>query len=238
MESKISNSCRMGMHCRTRDNAGNPGIATDRGLCLPCERHGLYAISMLPEDYVVLSIHLGKSGSVFGGGIPSSKSEAPIPLRIDIEALMTRIRQSLLTWERDVRYLARLSDVPQNGVRYGVEVDRAARTLAAHYSVLVSLQLPHSAIDGVDGVIELVGLHFRSKSIVGEARAWEWRELPCPGEPLSDGCGKHSLGQWLGSDVVVCPECGWSCTLDEYRTYVFTMIPPKSSNYSRGDRSE
>lgn len=221
----MGEACRAGSHCRGRTGI-NPAQATSRGLCLACERYGRYAIGKLPEDYTILSLNIGKGSSGFGAGIPSHRAEAPIPIRVDIDALMARMRRVLLTWERDVRYAARLSVVPPWGVRHGVEIDRATGILVEHYSVLLALQLPHSALDGIDAVMELTDLHHRYRKLIGEAALWEWRELPCPSSPFSDGCGAQSLGFWVGTNRVECVECGWSCTLDEYRSYAMTMIPP------------
>lgn len=215
--------CRMGKHCRApAQEVGS------HGLCLPCERHGRYAIGRLPRMYVGLAAQLGVDIAVGGGsGVHVRRIDPPIPLRLEVEALMVRIRSTLEVWEWDVRFQARLSTASQANVRAGFVVQRAAGTLTAHYPVLLALQLPASALDGVDGVVSLASLHHRAMEMVGETERWEWRELPCPQEPISNGCGQYRLGQWIGSSKIECAACHWWCTLDEYRTYATTFTMPR-----------
>lgn len=218
--------CRFEEHCRQLDHTtAEPAQATDRGLCLACETHGKWAIGQLATDYVGLSVQLPRTSPSIGGtGVTVKRAEAPIPLRPEIDALMRRIVSTLDTWERDVRYVARLS-TPAGNVRPGWLVNRATRTLTEHYSALLALRLPASALIGADGVVALTALHHQAAAVVGESRTWEWRQLPCPAAPLSDGCGEMSLGQWIGSDRVECAGCGWCCTTAEYSMYVSTLIP-------------
>lgn len=222
-------ACRMGEHCRTRSATQEPAEATSRGLCLACERHGYYAIGRLPYVYVDLATQLGVTYPSQGGGsgVRVVRAEAPLPLRLEVEALMTKIKKTLETWERDVRFQAKLSVTSQASARSGFVVQRAAVTLTTHYSVLLALRLPASALDGVDGVVALTGLHHRGLSLAGRTELWEWRELPCPGEPVSNGCGKYQLGQLIGSEKVECASCHWWCTLDEYRVYATTFAAPR-----------
>lgn len=219
--------CRMGAHCRAR-TGDMPAAATDRGLCLACERHGQHAISRLPHVYVDLATQLGVDIATGGGsGVRIVRIDPPIPLRLQVDAMMAKIKSTLEVWEWDVRFQARLSPAPQRGVRAGVAVQRAAQTLVTHYSVLLALQLPAAALDGVDGVVTLTNLHYRATKLAGRTEQWEWRELPCPGKPLADGCGKYQLGQWIGSNKIECAACHWWCTIDEYRIYATTFVPPK-----------
>ena len=220
-------TCRMGVHCRAR-SGDQPAEATSRGLCLMCERHGRYAISQLPHAYVDLATQMGVGiAGNSGSGVRITRIDPPVPLRLEVEAMMARIRVTLELWEWDVRYQARLSVVPQKGVRAGVAVQRAATTLVTHYSVLLALQLPASAMDGIDGVVTLTNLHHRAQGMAGRTEQWEWRELPCPGEPVSDGCGKYQLGRWIGSNKIECAACHWWCTIEEYRVYATTFVPPR-----------
>lgn len=218
----------MGKHCRSR-TAEEPGEATSRGLCLACERHGRYAISRLPHVYVDLATQLGMTypGQAGSSEVRIIRVDPPIPLRLEVEAMMARIKSTLEVWEWDVRFQAKLSAVPQTGMRSGFVVQRAASVLVTHYSVLLALRLPASALDGVDGIVTLTGLHHRALNLVGRTELWEWRELPCPGEPTSNGCGKYQLGQWIGSEKVECAACHWWCTIDEYRVYATTFAPPR-----------
>jgi hypothetical protein len=202
--------------------------ATSRGLCLACERHGQYAIDRLPHVYVDLQAQLGVTyPGQAGESIRVVRVDPPIPLRLEVEAMMAKVKATLEVWEWDVRYQARLSSVPQKNMRAGYVVQRAARTLVTHYSVLLALRLPASALDGVDGIVTLTNLHHRASSLAGRTELWEWRELPCPTEPTASGCGKYKLGQWIGSSKIECAACHWWCTIDEYRVYATTFEAPR-----------
>jgi hypothetical protein len=154
-----------------------------------------------------------------------------------------RIVWSLGTWEQPVRETANLSPVWERGVRDVVVAQRATRILTRHFSVLLALPdtayLPYESpvadsCDGPAAVVDLVGLHHRAVSLLGENRRWEPRALPCPAPPAGTdpdqtrlwGCGLYHLGRWVGDDRVWCGNCGWSCTADEYGWYTTTWRPP------------
>lgn len=240
-------SCRFDSYCRTRTNEG-PGEATPRGLCWPDEAHGRFAIGRLPHDYVRVVSRLapGTAGGV--GVIPTGRVEAPIPLNLGADELMRAIAWELAVWETAVRDVARLSDVPDHGVRPFMAVVRGARTLVDHYSVLLAIRtnrhLPYGNevdftdesqsidADGPDGIVRLTSLHHRAHGMLGLTARRESRRLPCPApaDPKNpaddDGCGLYELGSYFGSNVVDCYSCGWKCSLDEYAHYATTMEPP------------
>lgn len=235
--------CRFGAYCRTRTQDG-PGEATARGFCWPCETHGRYAISLLPDNYlgVVQRLVPGATGSA--GPIPSGRVEAPIPINEAADELMRAIAWDLIVWETAVREVARLSDVPEKGVRPYVAVVRGAQTLVDHYSVLLAIRSnPHLSYgdqaddgspdpDGLDGIVRLTSLHHRARGFLGLNARRESRRLPCPApaDPENptedDGCGMYELGTYLGTNLVDCYGCGWKCSLDDYAGYATTLTPP------------
>lgn len=244
--------CRFGQWCATRDTHGNPGQAEARGLCWPDETHGRYAISQLADDYAGLASILGKGIAPAGGGGASGPPGPRLPIREHVDALMRQIRWALETWEVAVRERARLSDVPEHGVRDWVVVERAAGILTEHYSVLLALGATDildyetaAAVDadGPGAVVELTQLHHRARSMLGLTRRREARALPCPlipctrhgATPCRDprcaehvtGCGLTELGQDIGGNVVDCRSCGWSCSLDEYAAYAISLQVPR-----------
>jgi len=247
-----TNPCRFGERCATRDKANIPGPAGPRGLCWPDEAHGLFAISSLPADYAGLAEILGKDIAPVGGGNTNGAPGPRLPLRENVDSVMRQIRWSLETWEIAVRERARLSDVPERGVRDHVVVERAAAILTEHYSVLLAYGATHildydtaAAVDadGPGAVVELTRLHHRSRSMLGLTRRREARALPCPLIPCSrhgvapcrdrhceqhtTGCGLHELGQDIGTNTVDCRSCGWTCTLDEYAAYAISLQAPR-----------
>jgi hypothetical protein len=244
--------CRFGPWCATRDHKGVPGPADSRGLCWPDETHGRYAIAQLPDDYAALAGILGKDISPAGGGSVTSTPGPRLPLRENVDALMRQIRWTLETWEVAVRERARLSDVPEHGVRDFVVVGRAAEILTEHYPVLLAygatdiLDYETAAAvdaDGPGAVVELTRLHHQARSLLGLTRRRESRALPCPLIPCGrhgaapcrerrceehvTGCGLYELGQDIGTDTVDCRSCGWACTLDEYAAYAISLQAPR-----------
>lgn len=228
----------MGQHCRTK-RGDAPGDATDRGFCLPCERHGQFAISQLPEDWSRLHAMIAAGGGGFGAGIPTNRIDPPIPLRVNVDQLMREIAWTLVAWELPVREKARLSEVAEKQVRPEVEVPRAARCLVVHYDVLLSLApidyldyaLGPDTLDGLGAVGRLVRLHHLARAAAGESRRFEPRILPCPPEPISSGCGDYALVEIVGeggdgqANPVVCQTCGWATNADEYAAYARLLIP-------------
>lgn len=248
----MADLCRMGDNCRGYVE-GQPADDVGRGLCWPCERHGQHAIGLLADDWRHLAAEVGKDASRQGlGGMPTaSRPEAPVPLRLDIDAFARQIAWTVETWEVAVRERVGLADVADRRVavsttgatvraaaRPELAVSRGVGVLVAHYSVLLALPptaylaypVDESApvpaeLDGPGAVVELVDLHYRALAVLGMTRRRESRPLPCPPQPA--GCGMAGmLGHEKGSGVVDCGNCGWWCSLDEYAEYTATFQPP------------
>lgn len=232
--------CRMGEHCRSRDRRlRTPGQATERGLCMPCERHGQFAIYELPGDWHRLHGFIAAGGGGFGAGIPTNRIEPPIPLRLGVDQLMRDIAWTLVAWELPVRERARLSEVSEKQVRPEVAVPRAAGCLVTHYSTLLALPdtdyldygLGPTTLDGIGAICVLTRLHHLARASIGESRQFIRRELPCPTEPWGSGCGEYTLAEIVGEGAeglpnpVVCQTCGWATNADEYAAYVRLSIP-------------
>ena len=232
-------------HCKTGFDYNGvrfSGDAAGRGLCWPCERHGRWAIEQLPLDWRDLSDRLAPGSG--GGVVSGSRTEAPIPVNLGVDALMREIAYALTAWEIRVRDVAHLSDAPARGVRDQVAVPRAAAILAAHFPVLLALPfegyMPYDSTapvdeDGPGAVVELTSLHHRARTMLGLTVRRERRELPCPLIPCErhgvercteaacvdhiSGCGQYTLVQELGGDTVTCDWCGYTLSLDEYARY-------------------
>ena len=230
----------MAEQCRRWDPVTRtPGTATARGFCLPCERHGQFAISELPQDWRKLHTMIAAGGGGFGAGIPTNRVDPPIPLRIGIDNVMREIAWALVTWELPVREVARLSEVAEKQVRPEVEVPRGAGCLVTHYDVLLALPatdyldyaMGPSTLDGLGAIVYLTRLHHLARSTIGESQLYERRALPCPLEPLAGGCGEYTLVELIGRgsdglpNPIHCQTCGWVSDADQYAAYARLLIP-------------
>lgn len=231
--------CRFGQWCRTPD-----GLDVGRGLCWACERHAEHVIGLLPATHHQLCARIPKDAGRRGLGRIAGPAGPQAPVHVEFDALARHIAWVLGTWEHPVREVIGAHPVREHGVRDIVVVARAARVLGRHFSALLALPdtayLPYGAqvgavCDGPAAVVELVGLYHRGMSLLGETRRWEPRALPCPatnpgGRP---GCGLYTLGRWVGDSKVVCTNCGWWCTDNDYAWYTATWQPPTMVGVAR-----
>jgi hypothetical protein len=234
--------CHLGVRCRRFDRrTRTPALATDRGLCYTCERHGQHAIRQLVVDYMMLAQELPPGSAGIASGSHTKPDEAPLPLRADVDSMMREIHWMLIRWEIAVRLAARLSPAPCP-VRMGVDVARSSSTLDTHYSVLMALgptlygnytTFEWTRRSGLDAIADLADLHYRAEVLIGLPPRREHRVLPCPGPPISDGCGDTELYTYIGSGAhgesneVRCATCGWRCTMDQYMIYA-SLDPRKA----------
>lgn len=209
-------------NCRTRPE---PGYA-DRGLCGYHETAGLEAVTALPDDWAELQPLIFdrlKTGMSTYDPMPFG----PIEL-IDLHAdsLAHEIAYTAVVWEIAVRDRAGLSDsIGQDVMPGGRELAVAARTLAAHYSVLLALgptdhmsfdRQPTTA-DGIDAIIGLAGLHKQARSHIGaDARTTNVAGV-CP------NCGAEQLKHRDGGDVR-CGRCRASWSYEAYLDYI-VIVP-------------
>ena len=187
-----------------------------------CERdRSLVAASLdeLPGQYAHLHAELGN---------PASRSRAVrvpfgprILIRLDVDALMRAIAESVISWHERVAAVASLS-FPSARRRDGYAVGRAVTILGAHLDAMLALTpepvtrawdlrdlrenpLPDSApgvvhavyaeicldLDGGDAGMEIITLRSLSRTILGETKA-KPRELA--GVPCrADDCGLRAL---------------------------------------------
>jgi hypothetical protein len=76
-------------------------VHTEAGLCLGCTAHVKRAIESLPEDYVSLTLSLGKGDST-SGELVSSSRELPVPVRLEVEALQRELVDEVEVWAEAV----------------------------------------------------------------------------------------------------------------------------------------
>lgn len=215
-------------------HAGRRALATESGLCIGCHKHGQHAIRELVRDYEMLAYELipwssGQSLSVF-----VKRTEAPVPLREGIDAMMREIHWTLTQWAKQTALAVRINRQLWRGTKFDDRIREASALLDAHYLGLLGISsceiIDYHTIDfmeatGLDGVGELIRVHAHARSMLGLPPHRELRVLPCPAEPLSNGCGEYRLYTLIGSgatgesNTVRCDNCGWTCNADQYAAY-------------------
>lgn len=175
-----------------------------QSFCPRDREHIARCLDELPGLYVRLHAELGQKGTATGERVRMSKS-APIPLSVSIDALMRSITESLYSWHERVAAVACLSfpsaDLSRRR-RDGLAVDRAVTVLGGHLDALLALgpedmwrTRPEGRVieelDGAAAGLEVLHIHYRCRSVLGETRAKpeELIGIPC----RADGCGIRGL---------------------------------------------
>jgi hypothetical protein len=223
-----------------------PEPAGDTPLCDAHLHRSSRAVGLLAYDYRDLEQLLPRPISQWSDrqlGPRGSAVEAPVPLRLDVEALQRRIWHLSTTWAEILSDRHRLSDAPTN-VRAGYAVfwavgilsprtDNLARlgpTQMADYpdtdgTVFGSLKpavlgryprtVVLSTITGAQGLLDLAEAHSHARSMLGLTEP----VYSLPGHCQNRGCGRAELRVTDGSDTVWCDRCGTQMTRDDYDRY-------------------
>jgi hypothetical protein len=108
-----------------------------------CDRdrgHIARSLEELPEQYLRLSLELGKPN--MRGTSVRVPFGPRVPIRVDVEALMSLMAETLVSWHERVADVARL-DFPSSRLsrlrRESRAVGRAAQVLAAHLDAMLAL---------------------------------------------------------------------------------------------------
>ena len=240
--------CAQGDWCRgyrIEDGKRLPAL-TPRPFCEPCTRLIAKNLDDLPARYAQLYAELGnKGGNGLGERVTMTK-EAPVPLRLDIDALMREIVDVLGSWDERVRVTAGLSfpdDEDGRRRRDGTALTAYVETLAVYLSTLLSLQpepmrrdIPLSEVrPGDAGVVhvsaqyasvnrDLSGIDAGTEILALHRRCRAKLAETHRRDHLDVPCpGCDSLGLWrdAGSDFAAgCDQCGRQVTYDEYDLWV------------------
>lgn len=232
----LPHRCSRGPRCPGREKVGEETLGAwinpEVGLCLDCERAVQAAIGELPRDYVELAVILGKVGDG-GEELVSGSRELPVPIRLPVEALMSRIWHESQCWAELVAERLRIDWDTQDirDSRHGAVVDRSSSLLSNAVSVLLALRAVRTVVwgvnpegediwvdtdqDGVEGAVTLLELHHRARRFAGLTKVVFRLKVPCP------HCGQTLLTQDAGSDVVKCgnDRCGLVMPWDRYDTW-------------------
>jgi hypothetical protein len=135
--------CAQGDWCRgyrIEDGKRLPAL-TPRPFCEPCTRLIARNLDDLPARYAQLYAELGNKGQA--AERVSGTREAPVPVRLDIDALMREIIDVLASWDERVRATAGLSFPGTQATRRrrdGTAITGYTETLALRLSALLTLQ--------------------------------------------------------------------------------------------------
>lgn len=209
---------RVPRHCEGEPEPNLP-------LCRPCLDHAGAAVALLVHDFRDLEQLLPRPLSVWSDGLPRGGGEAPVPLRLDVEALQAEIWWLCTAWAEVLTDVHRLADAP-SPVRRGFAVQWAVGVIGPRVQVLalvlgvVMVGYPGAAesvstVDGAQGLLDLASAHARARSVLGLTEP----TYVLPGRCQVRGCGAAQLRVRDGSDTVWCERCGASMTRDDYDRY-------------------
>lgn len=204
--------CARGTRCTDRKVVIDQGERivqpawTYRPFCDRDREHLITTIQDLPTKYARLYLDLPRSGGA-GEKVSGSKTP-PVPLRVDVEALMRDMVHTAVTWQEIVAAVAGLTEPGRK--RQGRALGDACRALAAHVDALLSLDpwpvaryipihqaanlptgttgqvFPHAGyavavleLDGAQAALELLDLHARCRSMLGLTRRRDLLSVPC-----------------------------------------------------------
>jgi hypothetical protein len=237
--------CAQGDWCRgyrIEDGKRLPAL-TPRPFCEPCTRLIAKNLDEIPERFAQLHAELGNKGQA--AERVSGTREAPVPVRLDIDALMREIITVLASWDERVRQTAGLT-FPGTGAtrrrRDGTAVTGYVETLALRLSALLTLQAEPMRRDiplgevrpGDTGVVHVsaeyasvnrelsgvdAGLEILTLHRRCRAKLAETRRRDHLDVPCP-GCDALGLERDDGSDhAAECTQCGRQLTPDQYEMW-------------------
>lgn len=224
--------CAAGMRCRAYQyDVGPAQLYTSVPLCDSCVAYAQTTIRQLRHDWADLAQHIARTSRP--GEVISGSRDAPIPIRVDVEALQAEIVHVLTTWEMILRRHERLSPPPPGRVRPGYAVRRASDLLRLMAPIVATIPptpvRPTGATDdielvsGAQALLELPHLHDRAMHALGLTDITT--DLPgrCTncGVALTDSRvdPRTALHRLNGNDTVMCRVCGNRTTYDDYTKY-------------------
>jgi hypothetical protein len=234
--SDMERRCVADDRCRGYDNARKVPAWTDGlPLCEECLSGAGLDVGRLLLDYRDLANAIPKlSGS---GEQVSGTREKPIPLRLDVDALMAEILHVTTTWEEIIRDYSDLGPVAVR-VRPGWAVQTAVRILQPRVRQLAVVSgvevFPRGCEDdltevsGSEALLHMVWLHQRARQVLGLTRCVNSLPGECSGcqstTLVTDRGEETALARPDGSETVYCRSCGRTWTWDEYERYALLCV--------------
>lgn len=232
------------------DANGKPiklGAVCDRPLCDTCERAVSQALDQAPALYVQLRNHtLLRTAAVRTEMVTASRG-APLPLNTQALHLTEDLWWLLVSWEDEIRRIARLTDRPRVGRREGRQVADAAALLGSHLTAWIAAPVTAFVVtsgrdwwwtrDGqrvaTDAAIEQSGADAASALLDwrGHVRNLPGLDAQAPKkvrryEERCPACGVRAITHTAGDDLMQCQSCG---ATEEYRPTL-----PREADYREG----
>ena len=241
--------CAQGDWCRgyrIEDGKRLPALPP-RPFCEPCARLIAKNLDDLPERFAQLYAELGNKRKA--GERISGTREAPVPVRLDIDALMREIIMVLASWDERIRHLAGMTFPGTTATRLrrdGPAITSYVETLALRLSALLTLQsepmrrdiLIEEVRPGDTGVIHVsaeyasvnrdlsgidAGLEILTLHRRCRAKLAETRRRDHLDVPCP-GCDALGLERDDGSDwAAECTQCGRQLNQDQYELWTGQM---------------
>lgn len=218
--------CERGPRCYAHETLQHDGQTAkvgkvcDRSLCDVCEAAVARALDAAPGLYLRLRAATLIKGASVRSEMVSASRGSPLPLNGPALHLGEQLWWLLVTWEDEVRRIARLTPRAREGVREGRQVVDAARFLAAHLTAWIAapttpFQLNTGRDPHTDAAMEQTGAqaagalldwrsHARNQPGVDRdaSKAVRRYEQRCP------ACGVRSITHVAGDDLMQCQNCG------------------------------
>ncbi|MFV2195243.1 hypothetical protein [Nocardiopsis sp. LOL_012] len=209
------------------DTGERTGSLTFRPYCDPCTAHIKAKVQDLPVVYRELRAQYGIQPTLGSEDVRvhTSRVDPSIPIREDLDVLVTEIETTVASYEDRVRQQLGMGQAPPSSwKRRADRVERACRLLAERVTVLLSLPLEWMRIDGahderggVDAGLDLLDLHHRADRAGGSQPVRYVVPVVCPQCRLPAGVTRVA-----GEDGATCL-CGYVIGEDEYRQLTATL---------------
>ncbi|MEE2040227.1 hypothetical protein Q8791_23710 [Nocardiopsis sp. CT-R113] len=194
---------------------------TPHTFCDPCAGHIADRIRDLPTVYRELREQYGiqRTAADDDVRVHTSRVNPSIPVREDLDALLTEIETTVAAYEDRVRQVLGMGPAPRvSWAHRAARVDQACTLLAAKVVVLTDLPMEWTAIHGthderggLDAGLDLLDLHRRADRAGGKQPAKYVVPVVCPSCHIPAGVTREA-----GKDGATCM-CGYVLGEDEYR---------------------
>lgn len=189
--------------------------------CGDCRSHIADRVRDLPTVYAELRAQYGIQPVMADDDarVHTSRVNPSIPVREDLDALLTEIETTVAAYEDRVRQHLSMPPAPRvSWANRAARVGEACQLLAAHVQVLTGLPMEWMAIHGshderggLDAGLDMLDLHRRADRAGGKQPAKYLVPVVCPRCHIGAGVTREA-----GKDGAVCV-CGYEMDEDEYR---------------------
>lgn len=245
----LDHRCRSGATCVDADTklTDDDGHTIRRGkliteglLCDGCYVRLGKAVKYIARDWLRLSNHLGSTGSADLNDRVGGTREQPIPLNVQVEAMMSRLVELA---ERALAMVGKPvpARVGRSNTSDRSSLERAVKYVPTRLDILLATPATETlawskiptgdsqwdpdrgqpvelvAMSGLDIAADIVHVNRRVGQLLGKDRLRHHYALPCPSvDRRGHYCGAMTVGRDDGEARVDCTTCGASWTEREY----------------------